>query len=207
MSAQMPEQIRLHEADGHVEVEGLSLEEVRSAIALSRSVGAERLRSRENLSALVHRAMLVAHVPLLSAATQRQVQRGAALREELLVAQGYETHASLAEKRQQGASSVRTWVSRLRERGSLFTVKVNGQTLIPAVLLTPDGWLDEDVAMIAQPLVAAGLDGWSVWAWLAHPTGRLSGEVPSEIAGTHPQRALKAAERYAAEIRQSTTTA
>lgn len=207
MSAQVPEQIRLHEAGGHVEVEGLSLEEVRSAIALSRSVGVERLRARGNLSAIVHRAMLDAHVPLISAATQRQVQRSAALREELLVAQGYESHVSLAEKRQQGASSVRTWVSRLRERGSLFTVKVNGQTLIPAVQLTPDGRLDEDVASLVRPLVTAGLEGWSVWAWLVNPTGRLSGEVPSEVAGTHPQRALKAAERYAAEIRQSTTTA
>lgn len=207
MSPQLPGEIRLHEAGGHVEVEGLSLDEVRSAIELSRTVETQQLEARSNLSALVHRAMLDAHVPLVSAATQRQVQRSAALREELLVAHGYETHASLAEKRQHGESSVRTWVSRLRERGSVFTVKVKGQTLIPAVQLTPEGQLDEDVASISRPLVAAGLDGWSVWAWLVNPTGRLSGEVPAELAGTHPRRALKAAERYAAEIRRSTSTA
>lgn len=205
MSAQVPDEIRLHDADDHVEVAGLSLGELQVAISLYRSAGEQRVRARANLSALVNRAMLDAHVPLVSAATQRQVQRSAALQEELLEAHGYETYASLAEKRHTQESSVRTWVSRMRERESLFTIKLRGQVMIPAAQLTHDGQLNEDVQDLVQPLLSAGLDSWSLWAWLCNPTGLLSGRTPVEVANTDRQRARRAAERFAAEVRQATS--
>lgn len=114
---------------------------------------------------------------------------------------GYETHESLAQFRNAPPSSVRTWVSRLRQNNELFTVKLNGKTLIPSVQLTAAGELRPEVAGLVRPLSEAGLDGWSLWAWLCNPTGLLSDAVPAELAHTDPRRAQKAAERYAAEIR------
>lgn len=79
---------------------------------------------------------------------------------------------------------------------------VKGTTLIPKTQLTSDGQLNGRVTALVKPLIASGLDEWSIWAWLTSSTGLLSGEVPVEVAIQEPARAVRAAERYAAEISQ-----
>lgn len=199
MSTPISDDYEVRDAADHVEVTGLSAVELRLAIQLYHAVESSQAESR---SALYSRslAMLEADIPLNPRSTQRQIQRGTALRAELLENSGYETYESLAAARQTLRSSVRTWASRLRERGDLFTIRFKGTTLIPAAQLTDSGELDEAIADMVRPLLASGLDSWSLWSWLCSPTGLLSGGVPVEVAAQNPGRARKAAEREASEI-------
>lgn len=200
MSAQVPERVLVTEESDHVEVTGISKARVQEALQLLDAADNVRLVARGNLLTSMNKLMVKANMPVVPEATQRQIQRSAALNEELL-SLGYETHESLAQKRRTPVSSARTWVSRLRKRNELFTVKLSGKTLIPSVQLTEDGDLRKEVSVLVQPLSKAGLNGWSLWSWLCKPTGLLSGKVPSEVAETNQKRAQKAADRYAAELR------
>lgn len=202
MSAQVPERVEVTDEAGHVEVTGVSKDRVQQALELLEVVEGMKVSARDNLVTSINQLMLKVNMPVVSEATQRQVQRSAALNEELL-GMGYETHESLAQSRNVPPSSVRTWVSRLRQNHELFTVKLGGKTLIPSVQLTSADELRPEVAALVRPLSEAGLDGWSLWAWLVKPTGLLSDEVAAELAQTDPRRAQKAAERYAAEIRRA----
>lgn len=202
MAAQVPERVEITEESGHIEVTGISKARVQEAIRLLGAVDMVRVVARSNLASTVNQAMLSANMPVVPKTTQRQIQRSAALNEELL-SLGYETHESLALKKQGPPSSARTWVSRLRKDHRLFTVKLGGQTLVPAVQLDEDGNLREDVSALVQSLSKAGLNGWSLWAWLCNPTGLLSGKIPSEVVAVDRKRAQKAADRYGAEIRSA----
>lgn len=197
------DEIVVQDAGDHVEVSGLSSQEVAAAIGLFRRVDQKRVSARASVSALVDRAMLDNAIPLVSAASQRQVQRSAELRRHLLEVEGAETYASLAGLRGGRESSARTWVSRPRNSGRIFTVEVQGRTLIPAVQLTATGSESPEILELTRPLQRAGLDGWSLWAWLTSPTGLLSGEVPAQVASTDPGRAHRAAARYAAELHRA----
>ena len=200
MTGNTPDRFEVRETTNHVAVFGLSAEEVQSAIHLYRAVDDSKLHARAVLEEYLNQALLASGTELLSTATQRQVQRTAALRQRLMNDSGYETYESLAILRDSQVSSVRTWVARARERGDLFTVMVKGTTLIPKTQLTTDGQLNAPVTTLVRPLIASGLDEWSIWAWLATSTGLLSGEVPVEVVAQEPERAVRAAERYAAEI-------
>ena len=129
-----------------------------------------------------------------------QVKRAAALRAHLL-GLGFYDNASLAGILQaKDVSTVRTWVARKREEGSLVTVEFAGKPVVPAVFVDEHGQLRDEIAALAKPLVDADLNGWAVWAWLCSPTGFLSGEIPSDVATRNPDRSRVAAERYAAQI-------
>lgn len=200
MTATEPGHIHVRSADGVVEVEGLTQSEVEFALELASGVQDEQLRARAALSATVQRAMLSRDVPLVSRASQRQIQRDAEVRRRLLEDEGAETYSSLATLRGTSESSARTWVARARKAQELFTVEVNGRTFIPAVLLTPEGKIDAEVAELCRPLIAAGLGGWQLWSWLTSPNGLLSGEVPARLAHTDMHRAHRAAVRFAAML-------
>lgn len=202
MSAQVPERVEVTEEAGHVEVTGVSKDRVQQALELLQAAEGMKVAARDNLVASINQLMLQVNMPVVPEATQRQILRSVALNEELL-GMGYETHESLAQFRHVPPSSVRTWVSRLRKNNELFTVKLNGKTLIPAVQLTSAGELRPEMVDLVRPLSEAGLDSWSLWAWLCKPAGLLSDNVPAELAQTDPRRAQKAAERYAAEIRRA----
>lgn len=202
MTAQVPEDIQVRDAADHVEVVGISVAELNDALTLYRAARNEQTAARTALYQ-INRAMLTAEVPLVQPVTQRQVQRETALREDLLSRQGFETYETLAQKRGTTQSSARVWVGRRRDELQLFTVKVKGRTLIPAVLIAADGELDHAVSKLVTPLLAAEMDNWAIWAWLCSPTGLLSGEVPAGVAQINPERAQRAAERAAAEIRHA----
>lgn len=203
MTEQAPARVHVSNASGKVEVSGLSEDDVKNAISLYRAVTNERVRAREALASHVNQAMVEAGIPLVSDASQRQLQRSAALRKRLLQENGAVTYASLAELREDKESSVRTWVSRERRRNELFTVKLKGQTLIPSVQLTESGKVNPLIAELVRPLLQAGLDSWSLWAWLTSPAGLLSGEIPAEVAAINMKRAHTAATRYATELGHS----
>src|SRR5699024_12138281 len=88
MTADVPERYEIREKADHLEVVGLSHDEMQEALKLYRTAQEKRLTARDSLHAL----MLEADLPLVSDATQRQAQRNLALREELLTTQGFQTY-------------------------------------------------------------------------------------------------------------------
>src|SRR5699024_2132287 len=142
-------------------------------------------------------------VPLISEETQRQAQRNVSFRARLLEEEGAETYESLAVLRGRSQSTTRAWVARHRDRLTMFTIEVEGKTLIPKVQLTDRGGLKKNVAALITPLLKAEIGAWGLWSWLTAPTGLLSDEIPAVGAETHPDRALTAAELYAADLRDA----
>lgn len=186
-----------------VDLHGLSPAELQSAIDLFRTVTEQRLTERDALQHRLRDAFLRGGVDLVSPATQRQALKSAEFRSRLLDDEGAETYESLSALRDSSESTTRTWVARNRSKGVLFTVEVQGRTLIPRVQLTEAGGLDPQITPLVEPLVSAGLGPWGVWSWLTAPEGRLSGEVPGDVVRSEPARALRAAERYARELRST----
>ncbi|MFI8414323.1 hypothetical protein ACIGB6_17840 [Paeniglutamicibacter gangotriensis] len=195
-----PGRINVRTVNGQVEVVGLNEYEVSSAISLYRAVENVRVQARATLASYVNEAMMEENILLVSAASQRQLQRSAALRQRLVQENGAETYASLAKLRGTTESSIRDWVSRLGRVGELFTVESRGLVLVPSVQLTDSRNVNPLISGLVHPILDAGADGWSLWAWLTRPTGFLGGEVPSEVAGNDFGRAHKAALRYASEL-------
>lgn len=136
-------------------------------------------------------------VSLIPPATLIQAQRLAAHRNALLATPVF-THETLSELRGNARpSSTRTWLTRRRDEHALFTVNVKGTTVIPAFQLDENGEPRPELQPIVSALQEGGIEGWSLWTWLTKPTSFLSGGVPEEVARTNPERALRAAQRFA----------
>lgn len=203
MCAQAYDPIHVRTTGDYVEVAGLRREDVEAAIDLYQAVVQRQIDARADLSAQVNKAFAERSLNLISEASQKQVMQNVALREKLLNEEGFVTYTGLAALRDSTEKAARTWVARQRERNELFTVEIQGRTLIPKVQLTPEGAVDTSIAELSRPLQSVGLGGWGLWAWLTSPTSRLSGKIPAEIAHTNMARARRAAERYATELHQA----
>lgn len=159
-----------------------------------------RIQARAELRATVDRAY-VNDLPLISEATQKQAVRTADAHVRLIEVEGAATYKTLAELRGTRESGARSWVNRLRRENLLFTVEVKGRTLIPSVQLSADGQLDELVSeQLVKPLLAAGMEPWTLWSWLTSPTGLLSGEIPADAIVTDQRRVIRAVERQVADL-------
>jgi hypothetical protein len=183
--------------------EDLSPMDVENALELYRAIIKEQLHVRSSLTRRLAHSYLSKTVPLISEETQRQAQRNVSFRARLLEEEGAETYESLAVLRGRSQSTTRAWVARHRDRLTMFTIEVEGKTLIPKVQLTDRGGLKKNVAALITPLLKAEIGAWGLWSWLTAPTGLLSDEIPAVVAETHPDRALTAAELYAEDLRDA----
>ena len=119
---------------------------------------------------------------------------------QALVDQGTFAVKEIAAALDRPVNTVRKQVERACASGALFTVMVNGERHIPAVLL--------DEALEARPewkpvvaiLSEAGMSGWGMWRWIAKPNAGLSGEIAAEVIRTNPVRVLAAAQRRVAQL-------
>ncbi|HEY0949900.1 hypothetical protein [Nocardioides sp.] len=132
-----------------------------------------------------------------------QIARQARLRQELLESPWF-TYETLAELRESSVDATRFVVHKAGGEHRLLVVAADERTLVPAFQLTPDGNLRPELGPVLEPLLAARMDPWKVWAWLTQPAGLLGGEVP-EQAAADPDRAelvreaaVRLAERSAA---------
>lgn len=207
----------------HLEIRGLTqheLDETLEQLQLLRSLQAEKVVSSSELTATLwelvellrtlqaeHTAairddlmqvLMSREVTLTPPATLIQAQRLAAHRVALLATPVF-THETLSELRGAASeSSIRTWLARRREARALFTVNYKGKTVIPAFQLDEGGEPRPELQPMLSALKEGGFDDWSIWTWLTKPTSFLSGDVPEEVARTNPDRALRAAQRFAA---------
>jgi len=186
------------ERSGHVEIRGVSRRRVAEALDLLDRVRAVQAdHAAVTRGELVH-TLMATNVALTPPATLAQTQRLASHRDALLATPIY-THGSLCELRGDAReSSTRTWLSRRKAEGRVFTVTHNGRTLIPAFQLDDRGEPRPEIQPILASLRSAGVQGWALWTWLISPTSLLSGAVPEQLVRTAPKRVLRAAERFAA---------
>jgi hypothetical protein len=68
--------------------------------------------------------------------------------------------------------------------------------VVPAFQVTAAGDPRPELLPLLDALFAAGLDGWTCWAWLTTANDELAGAVPEQVAATDPARALQAATRF-----------
>lgn len=187
----------VEERGDHVEVRGASRREVVEALRLHAEVQLVRAARVAAVRDDLVQTLMATGVPLVPPASLAQAQRLAAHRDALLATPVY-THESLQQVRgDTRESSTRTWLSRRKDAREVFTVKHDGRTIIPAFQLD-DGEPRPELQPILATLIDAGVQGWTLWTWLTSSTGLLSGAVPEELARTNPQRALRAAQRFAA---------
>lgn len=185
-------------ATGHIVVIGVGEGDVRQALELLVAArGVQRDMTNLHADALLA-AMTAAGIPALPEPNAVLAQRRSVLRRRLL-ASGSFSNKDIAVLRDINESSARTFVAREREKHRLFTVKHEGRTLVPQILLDADGE-PTAVCRAVEALVPLGLDGWELWSWLASPSGWLSGEVPAEVLAADPERAMAAVRAYASEL-------
>lgn len=184
-------------------IRGLSKDDAVTAIKLLRAARDMQFTTGQSAAHGLLSTMLRAEVELIPPASVEQARRLAGVRKALL-ATPVLTHETLGEVRgDSNPSTTRTWVSRARERGRLFTVKVDGRSVIPALQLTDSGDLRDEYAPVLSPLLEADLDGWAIWIWLTTPSPLLSGGIPDRLITETPERVRRAAQRFAASQRSA----
>ena len=119
---------------------------------------------------------------------------------QALVDQGTYTVGEIATARNRPRNTVHKEVQRACERGALFTVAVNGEKHVPAVLLDEALEVREDWVPVVSALREAGMSDWGIWGWIAEANAGLSGEVAADVIESDPDRVYAAAERRVAQI-------
>ena len=130
-------------------------------------------------------------------ATVEQARRLATLRASLL-REGAWSISAIADGRGTNATNARQWVSRHRKAHRIFTVTVEGESLVPGFLLDDEL---EPLRQAQEPirvLREAGEDGWALWAWFATPSAWVGGRIPAELLAREPERVAAAAQQRAA---------
>ena len=119
---------------------------------------------------------------------------------QALVDQGTYTVGEIARARDRSRNTVHQEVRRACERGALFTVRVNGEKHVPAVLLDEALEVREDWVPVVSTLREAGMSDWGIWRWIAEANAGLSGEIAADVIESDPDRVYAAAERRVAQL-------
>lgn len=116
---------------------------------------------------------------------------------QALVDQGTFTVKEIATTLGRVVNTVHKQVRRAQDRSELFTVAINGELHIPAILL--DDALE--TRPVWQPVIEAlnsvGMSAWGIWRWIAEPNAGLSGEVAAQLIESDVDRVYAAAQRRA----------
>ena len=119
---------------------------------------------------------------------------------QALVDKGTYTVGEIASTQGRPRNTVHKDVQRACRRGVLFTVAINGEKHIPAVLLDEALEVRSDWAPVVSALLEAGMSEWGIWRWLVEPNAGLSGEVAADVIKENPDRVYAAAERRVVQL-------
>jgi hypothetical protein len=178
-------------------IPGVSEARLRSALTLLSA--ADRLRgdSADARRDLLVRAMIVADLDPVPAATIGQARRLADHRGKLLASGAY-TMAALTQLRAAASeSSTRTWLTRRRHAHELFSVTHDGATLVPAFQFDESAEPLPGLRPVLIALDEAGFEGWAVWTWFRATSGWLGGRRPVDLLASDPDRVAAAARHMA----------
>ncbi|CAN5371667.1 hypothetical protein BH09ACT12_BH09ACT12_27400 [soil metagenome] len=184
-------------------ISGLSTEDAVDALKLLHATRQLQYESGTAAARGLLHAMTEANVELIPPASVEQARRLASLRKRLLSTPVFTTNTLGELRGDVNPSTTRTWISRARDRGSLFTVKFEGKTIIPALQLSESGALRDEYAPVLTPLLEAEIDGWTIWTWLTSSTPLLSGRSPADLVSEAPERVSYAAQRFASSRRSA----
>ncbi|TYL45714.1 DUF2188 domain-containing protein [Nocardioides sp. BGMRC 2183] len=184
-------------------ISGLSTADAVDALMLLRAARLLQYESGTVAARGLLHAMTEANVELIPPASVEQARRLASLRKTLLSTPVFTTDTLGELRGDVNPSTTRTWISRARERGSLFTVKFEGKTIIPALQLSDSGAPRDEYSPVLAPLLQAEIDGWTIWTWLTSPTPLLSGRSPADLVSEAPERVSYAARRFASSRRSA----
>ncbi|MDN5894270.1 MAG: hypothetical protein L0H93_09610 [Nocardioides sp.] len=133
-----------------------------------------------------------------------QIAQRARVRKKLLASPVHD-YQSLAELRGASVNATRFAVHKAAEANELLVLTTDERIMLPAFQLTSSGEPRTEIVAVLKPLLAAGMDPWNAWAWLAQPAALLGGQVP-ERAAADPEEAdlvrhaaVRLAERVAAD--------
>ena len=121
---------------------------------------------------------------------------------QALVDQGTYTVKEIAEARDQPVNTVQRQLQRACKRGNLFTVSVNGEKHVPAVLLDEALEVRHEWTPAVSALEDAGMTNWGIWRWIAEPNAGLSGGIAADVIEKDPGRVYAAAQRRATQIKE-----
>jgi len=185
---------------GVFRVPGMSREQLRTAILLFRAAGAVQAEEVAGHRGELLRAMLVTGIDPVPRAAVEQARRLAEHRQQLLASGAFTTEALREMRGDKSPEATRTWVSRRRKEGTLFTVEHEGVALLPAFQLRPDGALRSGLGPALRTLRTAGLGGWELWTWFTARTPWLSGRAPQELLDDDPGSVAGAARSFVSNL-------
>ena len=133
-----------------------------------------------------------------------RLRREARVRAQLLDG-GWLDYAGVARLRGVSENAARFALHKAAERRGVLLVQHEGRTLVPSFQLDDAGEVRAELVSVLEPLLAAGMDPWRTWVWLATPAALLGGAVPHEAARDPEELPLvqHAAVRLAERVRAS----
>ena len=143
------------------------------------------------------KAMLSADIDPIPSATIAQARRLAQQRERLLASGAYTIEALRDLRGDATPSATRTWLTRKRKAGELFTVTHDGAALVPAFQIDREAQPRPELVEVLQALVPAELSAWATWTWFTAGSAWLGGAIPADLLDSEPGRVATAARRFA----------
>ena len=119
---------------------------------------------------------------------------------QALIGQGTYTVGEIAAAQRRPKNTVHQEIRRACERGALFTVTLDRETHVPAVLVDEALEARACWAPVVSALQEAGMTGWGIWRWIAEANAGLSGEIAADVIKTNPDRVHAAAQRRAVQL-------
>ncbi|MGC9962468.1 MAG: hypothetical protein ABSE47_11290 [Acidimicrobiales bacterium] len=187
-------------SSGVFRVPGFSRDQIRTAIILLGAVGTIHAEEAAEHRGELLRAMLVSGIDPVPREVVAQARRLARHRQRLLASGAFTTEALREMRQDKSAEATRTWISRRRKQGVVFTIEHDGLVMVPAFELRPDGTPRPGLAPAIRALNAAGLGGWELWTWFTARTPWLSGRSPEELVDNDPDSVAAAARSFVSNL-------
>ncbi len=184
---------------------GVSKEPVPSAatqrvVKLLAALGELQVEQASGVRSALLKAMVLSGIDPVPSATVAQAERLARQRGRLLASGAYSIEALRQLRGDAGASTTRTWLTRRRAAGELFSVTHDGQTLVPAFQIDVEGRPLAGMQTVLGELVSAQLGGWATWTWFTAASPWLGGDAPADLLASEIDRVALAARRFAANV-------
>jgi hypothetical protein len=187
-------------SNGVFRVPGMSREQLRTAILLFGAAGGIQAEEVAVHRGQLLRAMMVTGIDPVPWAAVEQARRLAEHRQRLLASGAFTTEALRQMRGDKSQEATRTWISRRRKEGTLFTVDHEGTALVPAFQLLPDGSTRPGLGPALRVLLDARLGGWELWTWFTARTPWLSGRAPQDLMDDDPESVTRAAESFVSNL-------
>jgi hypothetical protein len=187
-------------SSGVFRVPGMSREQLTTAILLYGAAGALQVEEVAEHRGQLLRAMMVSGIDPVPWAAVEQARRLAEHRQRLLASGAFTTEALREMRGDKSQEATRTWISRRRKDGALFTVDYEGTALVPAFQLRLDGSVRTGLRPALRVLLDAGLGGWELWTWFTARTPWLPGHAPHDLLDDDPESVTSAAESFASNL-------